>query len=266
MPDGVYEAVCSLWTQGRKVDRWGDECSFKYWEDDPELGKIGNEILSICQRAGLPSSIHGGANKFGHVAFRVYDEAEIKSFELLNLQRQHRLIQLEHERDSQGRPLLIASKAKPSIKVGSIWANWIIVSNKVRKLLETQNFKGLEFGGVVLKGTSIHASKEPFWELKSSITLPVMANRNQFINPGMSAPEPFQGGFSKMIFIDDPPFQVGEVHYRRSELAPLVPFDVALTFENFMEPHPALIVSQRFYQFCVKNKIPLNVQPVRIDD
>ena len=36
-------------------------------------------------------------------------------------------------------------------------------------------------------------------------------------------------------------------------------------FENYMEPHPALIVSQRFYQFCQENKIPLNVQPVRID-
>jgi len=32
-----------------------------------------------------------------------------------------------------------------------------------------------------------------------------------------------------------------------------------------MEPHPALIVSQRFYQHCLKHRIPLEVEPVRID-
>ncbi len=206
------------------------------------------------------------ANCYGYYVDRSYEQKDLEAASFLLLLRQREIQRLEHERDAQGRPLLVASKAKPSIKLGRIWANWIIVSDKVRKLMETQGFKGLEFGGVVLKGASVHASKEPFWELKSSITLPVMANRHRFINPGMSAPEPFQGDFSKMIFIDDPPFRTGEVHYRRSELASLVPIDVARTFENLMEPHPALIVSQRFYQFCVKNKIPLSVQPVRIDD
>jgi hypothetical protein len=42
-------------------------------------------------------------------------------------------------------------------------------------------------------------------------------------------------------------------------------FDVARTFENYMETHPALVISQRLYQHCLKNKISLNVDPVRID-
>ena len=70
---------------------------------------------------------------------------------------------------------------------------------------------------------------------------------------------------SKIIMLSDPPFRTGEVHYSKRDLAALMPFDVARTFENFMETHPALVVSQRFYQFCLKSRIPLNVQPVRID-
>lgn len=228
-------------------------------------GRLADQLIALFNKLGIPSSRGWAPGTYWHDVDRVYDESDYNSAEFLLLLRQREIQRLEHERDAQGRPLLVASKAKVSIKLGRIWANWIIVSDKIRKLLETQDFKGLEFGGVVLKGTSIHASKEPFWELKSSVVLPVMANRQQFINPGMSAPEPFQGDFSKMVFIDDPHFRTGEIHYRRGELASLVPFDVARTFENFMEPHPALIVSQRFYQFCVKNKVPLSVQPVRID-
>jgi hypothetical protein len=52
---------------------------------------------------------------------------------------------------------------------------------------------------VVLKGKSMYAAKEPFWELKSSLVLPGMANRHQFIHPGTSAPEPFKGDYSRII-------------------------------------------------------------------
>lgn len=233
---------------------------------NPTGNDVVQTFLEICKRNGLRRAMLSAAGCYGYYVDRGYEKNDLEAAEFLLLLRQREIQRLEHERDAQGRPLLVASKAKPSIKIGRIWANWIIVSDKIRKLLETQDFKGLEFGGVVLKGTSIHASEEPFWELKSSITLPVMANRHQFSNPGMSASEPFQGDFSKMIFIDDPPFNMGEIHYRRGELAPLLPFDIARTFENYMEPHPALVVSQRFYKFCVKSKIPLNVQPVRLDD
>jgi hypothetical protein len=231
---------------------------------DENGAKLADQLLALFEKLGISSSRGWVPGTYFHEVNRHYDEDDYRSAEFLLLLRQHE-IQREHERDPQGRLLLIASKARPSIKLGRIWANWIIVSNKVRKLLETQDFKGLEFGEVVLKGKSIHAAKEPFWELKSSITLPVMANKDQFIHPGMDAPEPFQGNFSNIIMLHDPPYRTGEVHYRKTELAPMLPFDVARTFENFIEPHPALIVSQRLYQFCLKHKIPLNVQPVRID-
>ncbi len=233
---------------------------------NPTGNDVVQTFLDICKRNGLQRAMLSAADCYGYYVDRGYEKNDLGAACFLLLLRQREIQRLEHERDAQGRPLLVASKAKSSIKIGRIWANWIIVSDKVRKLLETQDFKRLEFGGVVLKGASMYACKEPFWELKSSVTLPVMANGQQLIQPGMSVAEPFQGDVSKMAFVEDPPFNMGEIHYRRSELARLLPFDIAQTFENFMEPHPALIVSQRFYQFCLRNKISLNVQPVRIDD
>jgi hypothetical protein len=149
--------------------------------------------------------------------------------------------------------------------LGRIRPNWIIVADKVKRLLESGHFVGLEFGEVVLKGKSIHAATEPFWELKSSVTLPKMANTHQFIHPGKTEAIPFTGDYSKIIMISDPPFRTGEVHYRRSDLQALGPFDIARTFEKYMEIHPALVISQRFYQFCEQHKLPLNVEPVRVD-
>jgi len=56
-----------------------------------------------------------------------------------------------------------------------------------------------------------------------------------------------------------------EPHYRQSELGTLGLFDIAQTFERSRTGSRLLIVSQRFYQHCLKHKIPLKVLPVRID-
>ena len=42
-------------------------------------------------------------------------------------------------------------------------------------------------------------------------------------------------------------------------------FDIALTAELNCNGEQELIVTQRFYQFCLKQKIALEVEPVRID-
>jgi len=57
----------------------------------------------------------------------------------------------------------------------------------------------------------------------------------------------------------------GEPHYRPSELQSLGVFDIALTAELNCNGEQELIVTQRFYQFCLKQKIALEVEPVRID-
>lgn len=262
LPDSQFEAVCSLSPEGRT------ERGFRLTidSDRPDGGEIVADFVSICEKHGLKKRNVSTKTSYGHTADRWYGEEVYVNSDFLVLRRQDKIQGLtKPERDEQGRLLLVATNAKPSKKIGRIFPNWIIVSDKVRRLLESAGLIGLRFGEVALQGKSIHASPEPFWELQSSLVLPKMANVHQFVHPGMTDVEPFQGDYSKTIMLHDPPFNKGEVHYRRSDLAAIGPFDIGRTFEKYMEPHEALVISQRFYQHCLKNKIPLEVEPVRID-
>ncbi len=61
----------------------------------------------------------------------------------------------------------------------------------------------------------------------------------RFVHRGVTAPEPFQGDYSRVVLINDPPFTKGEVHYRRSNLNTIGSFDIAQTFGN-LQSHTRL--------------------------
>jgi len=120
--------------------------------------------------------------------------------------------------------------------------------------LENSGLTGLQFFEAVLKGNSTKAAKHPFWELKASAALPKMVNSILIAERGTHG-------------IYDPPYRNGEPHYRQSELKSLGNFDIAYTFESGSANYPdhMLVASQKFYQCCLQNEIPLEVVPVRID-
>ncbi len=198
---------------------------------------------------------------------RHYEDADIDSAELLLLGYQHKLKEVDGlERDEQGRMAVMASDVKPNLKFGSTWPNnLIIVSSATRQMLEGSGLIGLRFDPVTLRGRlSIPESDWP-WELHSTLTLPKLANTHKLIHRGRGAAEPFQGDYSREVLIDDEPFFGAELHYRRSDLTALGAFDIANTFEKYSMPHP-MVISQRFYQYCLKHKIRLNdLKCVRID-
>jgi hypothetical protein len=108
------------------------------------------------------------------------------------------------------------------------------------------------FREAVLHGSSSYAAVEPFWELDSNLILPRMVN--SILSKHSSVP---------CYFVDEPPYRYGEPHYRQEDIESIKGFDAARTFEAFSASQ-ALIISQRFYQHCLKNKIPLEGRPVRI--
>lgn len=239
---------------------------YKLTTNNPNGDAFVRRAIEVLRSHGIPRRRIANSTSYGYVVSRIYEPDDMRNAELLLLSAQRQIQGLtEPLRDEQGRLLLTASKAKPSLKVGCIFGNWVIVSEGVRRSLEAGGFVGLRFNGVTLQGKSVHASPEPFWELLSSITLPKMPHPERFVHRGITAAEPFQGDYSRVVLISDPPFAKAEIHYRRSDLKLMGPFDIAQTFEKYMEPHPALVVSQRFYQHCLKHKIPLEVEPVRID-
>ncbi len=218
---------------------------------DDQSARLVDLIVALCKERGL-DKVRGA---YSHMVDRVYDAADFQTAPLLLLETQRKMFQDAERRDERGRLSLLAGQAKPSVKIGSIYPRpWIVVTEAVRRNLELGGFVGLEFGEVLVKGRSSLPRTGLFWEVWSRLLLPKMSNSILYED------SPFPA-----YAIVDPPFHTVEPHYRASELKPVGRFDVAQTLEPLGGPDRHLIVSQSFYQYCLRNKMPIRVRPVRID-
>lgn len=218
---------------------------------DEENAKLVEQIVAMCKERGL-DKVRGACSY--HVS-PVYEQSDLDAAPLLQLATQRRTFKgiNSNQRDERGRIVLPAAEAKATIKIASIFPeSWIVVSSATRRILESGGLIGMEFEDVAIKGHSIHLAPEPFWELRSTVTLPKMLNSLEVTTD----PE-----FPRYV-INDP---LVEPHYRESEIRALGAFDIAYTSENFRPGKPLFVVSERFYHHCVTHKIPLEVLPVRID-
>jgi hypothetical protein len=230
--------------------------------------------ISFLRNHSIPRYSVVNSTHYGYTVTRVYDQAEYEAAEYLFITGCPKTLDRDKEwkmdlapiRDEQGRLLILARDATPKLRIGSAhWPdNLIVVSDEVRGLMESGDLLGLRFGEVALKGKSTNTSLQPFWELQSAISLPQIANTDKLIYRGGPDPGPFRGDYSRRLALDDSPFRGGELHYRRTDLAKVGVFDIATPFEMYLFSRP-LVISQRFYQHCLEHKIPLEVEPVRID-
>ena len=224
---------------------------------DEERGQLCVKIAALCEQRGLKMTA-GTPGTYGYTIGRHYDAEDLLAahyFMVWSGSKMFKDHKDKKKRDEIGRITLPATQATQSVTLASIFPRlWIVVSDPVRRLFEINGLVGLQFGETVLKGSSINAASHPFWELKSSIILPKMAN---------SVIQEDRGNF----VIYDLPHIRPEPHYHRSELASLGHFDIAYTFESRgLDYHDSpLIISQRFYQCCVQHRIGVEVTPVRID-
>jgi hypothetical protein len=221
-------------------------------------------LLAAAKACGLRRTVGGDAQSYGYEIVRNYEESDFLACDLLFLRGHPTKYQLDHDRDAQGR-LLLNREFVRGLHLGNAWRR-IVVSNEVRQCLQDAHLIGLQFQEAVPHDKESTADG-PFWELQSSVVLPKMANTDQMKYIGMrDAPAtPFDRDYSRMVFIDEPPYRSGEIHYRRSDLARLGQFDIAQTFELYRQPHRELVISQRFYQACGGAGILLSLEPVRID-
>ncbi len=127
-------------------------------------------------------------------------------------------------------------------------------SDKMRQLMEAESFAGLTFDPVQIIGKCKIST--PIWQLTSDIVLPPVLTGA--VNE-QGQPHDFKPGFYGCV---------NDIFWWQVLLYPenlfsLVPaFDVARTTEAWFikrYPHrqPTLVFSQRFRQFCLKHKIPM---------
>jgi hypothetical protein len=247
----LYEQICAM----RPENRGKDDFVVESQPGDEATAALIKRLVEFCeQHSVLPAQTAGQFKAYIYQIVRHYDPEDIKSAPLLMLQTQKRMFRERLNRDGSGRLMLPARESGTSIKIASgIFNHLYVVSDSVREVLEAGELAGLLFRETVLKGSSARATTEGLWEIDSDIKLPKM--KNSVLNEHSVVP---------CYAIDERPYRNGEPHYRQHELLPLGRFDMARTFEP-LGSEPGLIVSQSFYQHCLKHKIPLEVRPVRID-
>jgi hypothetical protein len=137
-----------------------------------------------------------------------------------------------------------------------------ICSADFRQELEAQAFKGLAFRPVQIK------SRKPqnlvLWQLWSSITLPPVLTPTVGVKG-----EPFDPKTSIACYVNDIYFPWCH-HYEAAEIRKLEPFDVAISTERWgygyvHHREPALIVSHRFREWFMTQKVQVDWWPVALE-
>jgi len=249
-PSELYQTIVQLKPDCRGKDRFHLECQ----PDDDVMAALAEDIVALCESHGLKRTPQGTAGTYGYDVARRYDANDLKAAPYLMLETQKRMFRERLMRDDSGRLMLPASQSGTSIKIASGMCNHsYVVSDSARRVLEAGQLAGLFFRDTVQKGTSVRATAEALWEIDSNVRLPKMIN--SLLNEHSVVP---------CYVIVERPYRDGEPHYRQSDLLPLGQFAIARTFEP-LGSEPGLIVSQSFYQHCLRSKIPLEARPVRID-
>ncbi len=224
------------------------------------------EILSIVANFGL---IENEPLRHGYRLSlrRHYDESDKVNAELLDFAAE-RFGSSMNERDEQGRAIINTRELDATLAAGCYGSRGMIVSREFRRKIEGAGLKGFKFSPVVFFND--HKDMEPrvdsegrFWEVQAEKTLPPHLYPNEY---GCMGGQPFDGDYSKVIGIGQSPYMGFEFHFRRLDVAAIGEFDVAQTMERLVQRQPNLIGSQRWYQFCRAEKVPMFWTPVRLHD
>ncbi len=142
-----------------------------------------------------------------------------------------------------------------------------LVTDSVHKGFLKEKFKHLQFRRCEVVGPKAEEFEDyPIWELTSDLTLPKVSPTCKYYSSDDGLPVP---NASKQSVPHDGLHWPALVRYRAKDIQKVEPFDVAHLWEpSFLNLGfwREIIVSQRFYQFCLKNKYKISVTPVILED
>jgi len=212
---------------------------------------------------------------------RVYDVADLRDCEYLRIMPPAKGIHIEaHERTEAGRIILPKYKMPRGFDIMLTHLNAAyFVTDRAKTILEAAGLSRLSFPpacygpGRLKEGDTEEAIAaqfgRPYWEIDSDFTLPPLSPTMSLkTNKG----RPWvRGDYSDGLQACEGLFQLPELHYRRSDLDRLEPFDLARTQEQFGNYKSydrlkcPLVASRRFYETCVADKLKTGWVPVRVD-
>ncbi|WP_165246616.1 hypothetical protein [Paludisphaera soli] len=266
--EDVIQALSDVYPKGQDGDRF--ECLLP-WGDARLM-----RLLGVLAAHGLKPSGPGPASPSDyHLAInRTYSRADLHEAAYLTFQSKTLLYDVR--RDEDGTIRLRSDRLKSGLDLGSAKTTWLVVSDRVKGLMEHQGLVHAVFRQTRIDGPAGGATRRSegaFWELTSDLILPPMGPPARFIHgrtgaevPGDSD-EPFI--FREGVDIPGYYFLPTEPHYDEDALRSAGPFDLALTFEKIAGGYLGglPICSQRFRRFCIDNSLEhkLYWTPVRVD-
>jgi hypothetical protein len=166
--------------------------------------------------------------------------------------------------DAGGCIIEVKNLKKQSIGGGVLFE--LLVSGDLKIEMERQDFMNMEFREVVITGRRSKGNERSIWQVWSRAFMPAMIN-TIVDEDGSAAGEVCKSGW----YFNDIFFPT-IVWYRRSELASLPLFDVAMTREymgtgslrRYRQPY--VICSKKFREWCLVMKLSLDFYPVSLED
>lgn len=274
LPRRKLEAVCSIYPQGRV-----DHCRFAARLPESDARML--QILGWLEREGYrpwdEQTDLDYSCEYNLARLREYDASDWEQAEYLE-PHIDAIDEIYHVgRDEEGR-LIVGGKdlvMEQDFEI-TIFNEWV-APQRTREILENANLEGLTFRPVVIdpkEGGNIggkafrHPAGDkpprggPWWEITSDIKLPPVA-ASMTLSDQKGNPLP-PGDENVIYTAREGSYNHAELHFRRSDMEQMEPFDIALTREHF-HVRPRIVVSSRFYRACAERSLRINWVPVHLD-
>ena len=237
-------------------------------DDDPRLVKV----LELLRAAGLtPTDSFGKPGHFHMRIDRKYTKQELDAAEYLCVVP---LPVLYVDGWILDRPLETTQSSLKGKDLLRLNPTLVLISAKIRAQAKECGLKRALYLPVRLRTRGNTIDTDDYCELSSDLVLPKVSDRHYLQDPETN--EPFGGDYSRPVIVREGEFEPDrfysnpEFHYNRCDIAALGEFDIALMCERRFTrgtvDFRSLIVSQKFRQFYLRNKLRGNWIPSRIDD
>lgn len=211
------------------------------------------------------------ADEFALYFERAYDQADFEAARLMEVSPEPYVDDAERTPEGLLR-LSVAEMPPEGVDFALVQAPCIVVSSRIRKLMEREAMAHLVFRPTEIAGTDEERKRHAggYWELTSDLLLPPMmppctlvdAVDFSVVGPDHEWPYLMREG----EHVPEVLFTPAEAHYSAAAIERLGPFDLALTLENFGDEYSRWIMaSPRFYRFCVAQRLEAKWTPARID-
>jgi hypothetical protein len=290
--DAAYQRLCELFPRGYRPTPAGEESY--WWIVGPPEAPAVSAAISVLLSAGFRAQVgivgRGDPGRppsdcapqpevfYMHIerCYSTRDLAACEHLELLGYRYYHMIPHRDPPQDLWITPKTARSKAD---FIQSDTERTIIVPQRVREALEAGDLRHLQFRSEVHVSRELVGEKrreipwskfpERWYELWSDLILPRLSptciindhSSNPYVEEGATVGCTLHEGF----------YLWPEMRYRRSDLAKVGDFDIALTHERFdigavAEYKRAKVVSQRYYQYCLAHNLKAKWRPVRIEE